>query len=212
MNQTSDRRLSTTARVIFFSWIAAVAAVVIWISTSLLISFIRPGIDYEFDSSIEGLEDCFGVNEIVSDNIDVETSMEHPHSTHDTVINKYMLSCTWELYDDGWPMGNLFMNAIITYRVLDEPNEESVEDERDDESTIIAENLNGFDFGFCYVEAQADPTLPPGAIEVFIVDPTRACETRDSNFRLSFSTNDPSIDVPEVTEAAGAVLQEAFRR
>jgi hypothetical protein len=212
MNRTSETRPSTTARVIIFSWIAAVAAVVIWLGTSLLISFIRPGIDYEFDSSIKGLEDCFGVNEVVSDQVDAETSVDYPPSAYNTVSTEYRIACSWSLHEDEKRAGDLTMHAIITYRVLDEPNEERVEDERNDESTIIAETLNGFDFGFCYVEAQADPILPPDAIEVNLTEPARACETRDSNFRLWFSTNNPSVDIPEVTEAAGAVLQEVFRR
>lgn len=198
MKQNFNTGTLTTARIILLSWIIPVAAIVVFVSASLFTSFIRPGINYEFDSSTEGIEDCFGVNDIVSNGIDADTSMKHPPSVHGSASKKYRIGCSWSLYEDGKPAGKLFMNAVITYRVLDNPDEERVANERRNGSTIIAENLSGFDFGFCYIEAENNPT--------------HACESRDSNFRLSFSTNNQSTDLPKITEAAGLVLQETFHR
>lgn len=178
----------------------------------MLISFVRPGIDYEFTSSTGGLEECFGVNEIVLNNSGVDASVSYPPSAYNTVSTEYRIACTWALHEDGRDVENLTMHAIITYRVLEDPDEERIEEERDDGSTITAEKLNGFDFGFCYIEAQPEPITPPGSIQLHIVESSHACETRNSNFRLWFSTTVQSVDLPKVTEAAGQVLQETFRR
>lgn len=212
MKQTSNRNTIDTTRGVLLSWVTIASATTVVITIVLILSFIRPEIDYAFDSPSGTVKDCFGVDEVISGHIGMDFTVKHPHSTNESKTKTFSVSCTWTWEEKDRPTEYLSLHFTVGNAASNVPDKKDLIEEKEYGSTIITDNLNGFGFGFCYVEPEIDPTLPPGAIEMHTAVPTRSCKARDSNFRLSFSTNKQSIDLPKITEASGLVLQKAFRR
>lgn len=213
MKQVTSHKTSIMGRVIFFSWVALAAAALVWITTAMIGPLISPEADYEYGVSSGAIDDCFGLDKVISTNSTADETVTESHSMNESDSGSDNISCEWIFYVEDDRAGWLLLNFTIDPKAPDRPNEEMMTAEQESGSAIIADGLDGYDYGFCHDERpSADTSGDTAGGRVTDWSPTQFCEARDSNLHLRFAMNGSLLDLPKATEVAGQVLQETFRR